>query len=218
MNIQKLLTPRQLDICRKEHHFYKQLGREKSIAQIALEHHFVTKKTPKHLDIELLKSYEFLVKNETAQTLFIEVKQLLGPKRLEELSKKFSKPIHQDVIPVKEFDAKFTHLVQVDPEYLDKTIKQYNAKDPTPVEVADLFEMLLRYCLKRGASDIHINPGVDFDHLRLRIDGRVEAKYLLSKPLSQRFSFMIKERANIDLINVQTPQSGGFKLDSEKIS
>jgi type II secretory ATPase GspE/PulE/Tfp pilus assembly ATPase PilB-like protein len=215
MNIKKILTPKQLEICAKEQYFYRNLGIEKSMTQIALEHSFIVKKSKKLDDIELLKEYEFIVKDENKITVDIEVKKLLGQKLVEELSRKFQKKITQHVIPVKEFDAKFKKLLQVDPQKIEKTIKQLNAHDATDMEVSQLFDMVLQYAVKKGASDIHINPYKDFDWLRLRVEGRIEAKYLLSKELASRFSFIVKERANIDLINVQTPQSGGFKKEFE---
>ncbi|MGM0623796.1 MAG: GspE/PulE family protein [Campylobacterota bacterium] len=215
MNIKKVLTPKQLDICEKEQYYYRNLGVDKSIAAIAMQHNFIYKKSTQRTDIELLKEYEFVIQNESANEVVIEVKKLLGKNILKELSQKFNKTVTQTVIPVKEFDAKFRKLIAVDPQKIEKTIKQFNAQDANDMEVAHLFDMVLHYSLKKGASDIHINPYEEFHWLRLRVDGKVEAKYLLNKDLASRFSFIIKERAEIDLVNIKTPQSGGFEMEFE---
>lgn len=211
MNLEKLLTAKQLEICKKEQYYYQHVGIKKELVQIAIEHNFIQKKEKySPYSLELIKKYEIIISNEDAQNFYIECKELLGPKRLEELQKQLSKNIIQHTIPVREFNEKFRALLAVDPDAIEKRIKQFNAFDTDDNEVLSLFEMILAHGTRNGVSDIHINAYEEFSWLRYRLNGKVQARYLLNPELSQRFSLIIKEKANIDLVNVQTPQSGGF--------
>ena len=136
-------------------------------------------------------------------------------KRLAELSQKVHKKVEQKNIPVREFQQKYTALLRVDPESIERKIKQFNAMDDGEDEVIDIFEMLLEYGIQRSASDIHINAYESFYWLRYRIDGKIVARYLLNHELAGRFALIIKERCNIDMINVYAPQGGSFSREYE---
>ncbi len=212
MNAKKLLTAKQLEICKKEQYYYNQIGVSKNLLQIALEHNFLHRKEKPLHNLDMIKEYEIIIVGEDEKTLQVEVKKLIGAKRLKLLEKKAGKRVEQKTIPVREFDQKFQKLLAIDPDLIEKRIKQFNARDVQDVEVLEIFEMLLHYAIKRQVSDIHINPYEEFCWLRLRVEGRVESKYLLSHDLAKRFSFIIKEKSNLDLVNVQVPQSGSFEL------
>lgn len=216
MNLKNILTPKQIEICKKEKYYYQHVGIKKNILQIAIEHNFIQKKeslSPYSLD--LIKKYEIVISDEDAQNLYIERKELLGPKRLGELQERLGKNVVQHTIPVREFNEKFSAILSVDPDAIEKRIKQFNAFDTDDNEVLSLLEMILNHGVRNGISDIHINAYEDFSWLRYRFNGKIQAKYLLNSELSQRFSLIIKEKSNIDLINVQTPQSGGFSHEFE---
>ena len=212
MDIKKLLTPKQYDICQKEHYYHTQAGTKKSILQIAIDHNFVHRKEKQIYNLDLLKEYEIIVVKEDTKSLYVEVKKLLGSRRLKEFRQKVGKEVVQTTIPVREFDKKFKKIISIDPDSIEKKIKQFNANDAKDLEVVEIFEMILRYGVKQRVSDIHINPYEEFCWLRFRVDGKVESKYLISRNLAERFSFIIKEKSNMDLINVQVPQSGSFEL------
>ena len=93
---------------------------------------------------------------------------------------------------------------------IEKKIKQFNALDTDDYEILNLFTMVLKHGVRHRISDIHINMYKDFAWLRYRLNGKVQAKHILNHELAQRFSLIIKEKSNIDLINVKTPQSGSF--------
>lgn len=214
MKIEKILTPKQLEICKEEKYYYQQVGIKKNILQIAIEHGFVQKKEKSYrYDLEIIKEYEIVIIKEDEKNFYIERKELLGSKLLSELQSKLGKNIVQYAIPVREFTKKFNDLLAVDPDAIEKRIKQFNGFDTDDDEVLSLFEMILNHGIKNGVSDIHINAYENFSWLRYRINGKIQAKYLLNHELSQRFSLIIKEKSNIDLVNVQTPQSGGFTVD-----
>jgi general secretion pathway protein E len=211
MNLKNTLTPKQIEICQEEQRYYQRIGVNKTLEQIAIEHNFIQKKE-KFLpySLELLKAYDIIISNEDEKHFYIETKELLGPKRLAQLEKQLGKSILQRTIPVREFKEKFELILNIDPDIIEKKIKKFNAFDADDTEVLELFRMILRHAMKSGVSDIHINAYEDFSWLRFRVNGKIQAKYLLNRELSQRFSLIIKEKTNIDLINVQTPQSGGF--------
>jgi type II secretory ATPase GspE/PulE/Tfp pilus assembly ATPase PilB-like protein len=216
MNIKKILTPKQLEVCQKEQYYYQQIGIKKHLLDIALSHHFVQKKeSSKTYNLELMKEYEMVIAEDRDDLLKIERKELLGEKRLAELSAKVHKKIEQKNIPVREFQQKFIAILRVDPEHIERKIKQFNAMDYEEDEVIDIFEMLLEYGIQRSASDIHINAYESFYWLRYRIDGKIVARYLLNHELAERFALIIKERCNIDMINVNAPQGGSFSREYE---
>ncbi len=213
MNIQRLLTPKQLEVCQKEQNYYKHIGVSKSLPQIAMEHRFIKKKQKEAHNLELLKEYEFLIAKEDAQTLVIEVKNLLGKKTLAQLQQKVKKQIRQNVIPVREFDSRFAGIMDIDPAQIESSIKRFNAGQGDEVQIAQLFDQILSLGVKRQASDIHINAYEDFCWLRFRMQGSVQAKFVLSHELARRFSFIVKERCGLDLVNAQIPQSGSFQAE-----
>ena len=211
MNLKKYLTTSQIDICQQEKEYYHRLGTNKTIVQIALEHNFIQKKdnTPS-FNLELIKKYEILVVDEDEKNFYIECKELLGAKRLKLLEKELGRSVVQKTIPVREFNERFTEFISIDPDIIEKKIKKFNALDADDTEILELFRMILKHGIKNSISDIHINAYEDFNWLRYRQNGKIQAKYILNTDLAQRFSMIIKEKSNIDIIDAQTPKSGGF--------
>ncbi len=211
MNPQTILTPKQLNVCEEEKLYFHRLGIKKSVLQIAHEHNFLQKQDKAiSYSLELIKKYEIIISNEDESNFYIESKELLGPKRLEELEYELAKSVIQQIIPVREFNEKFTAVLSIDPDIIEKKIKKFNAYDSDDTQILELLEMILKHGVKNSVSDIHINAYEEFYWLRYRQNGKVQAKYLLNKELAQRFSLILKEKSNIDLIDVQTPKSAGF--------
>ncbi len=211
MNLKKILTPKQIIICKEEKEYYQRIGIKKNILQIAIEHNFIQKKE-KNLpySLDLIKKYEIIIVNEDDTTFYIECKELIGPKRLKELADQLHKKVIQKTIPVREFNEKFNAVLSIDPDIIEKRIKQFNALDSDDEEILELLRMILKHGVKNSVSDIHINAYEEFSWLRYRQNGRIQAKYLINQELAKRFSLILKEKSNIDLINVQVPQSAGF--------
>ena len=220
MNLKNILTPKQIDICKREQYYYQKLGVKKNILQIAIEHNFTQKKDKRSsYDLDLIKEYEIIIVNEDENSYYIECKELLGPNRLKKLQSKLHKNIIQKTVPVREFKEKFDALLSIDPDIIEKNIKKFNALDTPDTEVLELFEMILKHGIRHNISDIHMNAYEEFYWLRYRQNGKIQSKYILNLELAQRFSLIIKEKSNVDLINVQTPQSGGFseKFDNNVV-
>lgn len=211
MNLKNILTPKQIEICKEEKSYYQRIGVKKNILQIAIEHNFIKKKEKNNLhSLELLKKYEIIISKENESTFYIERKELLGPKRLKELEEQLHKNVIQKSIPVREFNDKFNAILSIDPDIIEKKIKQFNAFDSDDTEILELLRMILRHGVRNSVSDIHINAYEEFSWLRYRQNGKINAKYILNKDLAERFSLILKEKSRIDLIDVKTPKSGGF--------
>ena len=94
MNIKKILTPKQLEVCQKEQYYFQQIGIKKHLLDIALSHHFIQKKeSSKAYNLELMKEFEMIIAEERDDVLKILRKELLGEKRLAELSAKVHKKV-----------------------------------------------------------------------------------------------------------------------------
>ena len=216
MDFKKILSPKQIEICKEEKAYYQRIGVKKNILQIAIEHNFVQKKENNlSYSLELLKKYDIIVIKEDKNSFSIECKELIGPKRLAELELQLHKTVIQKTIPVREFNKKFKAIISIDPDIIERKIKQFNALDADDTEILDLLRMILRHAVRNNVSDIHINAYQEFSWLRYRQNGKIQAKYLINQELAQRFSLIIKEKSNIDLINVQTPQSSSFTENFE---
>ena len=220
MNSNNSLTDKQKEICKQEQYYFQNIGIKKNLLQIATEHNFIQKNEKySAYSLEIIKKYEIIIAHEDKNSIHIECKELLGPKRLALLEKQLKKKIVQRTIPVREFKQKYNDLIAIDPDKIEKRIKQFNAFDTDDNEVLSLFKMILYHAVRNRVSDIHINAYEEFSWLRYRQDGNVQAKYLLNSDLAQRFSLIIKEKSNLDLVNAQTPQSGGFteKFKDEQV-
>jgi type II secretory ATPase GspE/PulE/Tfp pilus assembly ATPase PilB-like protein len=163
MNIKNILTPKQIDICKQEKNYFQRIGIKKNILQIAIEHNFIQKKEKNnHHSLELIKKYEIIIVNEDKAHFYIECKELIGPKRLAELEEQLSKSVVQKTIPVREFQEKFEAILSIDPEVIEKKIKQFNAFDSDDTEILELFSMILKHGIRNSVSDIHINAYEEF--------------------------------------------------------
>jgi tryptophanyl-tRNA synthetase len=124
MNIKKILTPKQIEICKEEKSYYQRIGINKNILQIAIEHNFIKKKEKNNPhSLELLKKYEIIIADENKTSFHIESKELLGPVRLKELKEQLQKNIIQKTIPVREFNEKFSAILSIDPDTIEKKNK-----------------------------------------------------------------------------------------------
>lgn len=107
MNIKKILTPKQLEVCQKEQYYFQQIGIKKHLLDIALSHHFIQKKeSSKAYNLELMKEFEMIIAEERDDVLKILRKELLGEKRLAELSAKVHKKVEQKKYPRTRISAK----------------------------------------------------------------------------------------------------------------
>lgn len=117
-------------------------------------------------------------------------------------------------------------------EYLQKSFGVSHAAKSSLVLVRELtddeklsendpYAMLFRECLeaavKRGASDIHIEPKEEGILLRLRVHGDLDLWKHLEKSHQLPLISKIKQIVNLDLAKVGEPQDGRAAFDSFKV-
>src|SRR5438093_2461646 len=106
--------------------------------------------------------------------------------------------------------------VQQEEEEKQDTTDLATASEDAPV--VRLANNILALALKRGASDIHIEPHEDGVLLRLRIDGMLHVENKLSKkiqlPLTSRFKIL----SRLDIAERRLPQDGRISIRIENRS
>lgn len=71
-------------------------------------------------------------------------------------------------------------------------------------------DMLLRYAVERGCSDIHIEPRKEGARIRLRHEGVLVVLGELPAEQVQTITARVKIMANLDIANTRLPQDGRF--------
>ena len=104
-----------------------------------------------------------------------------------------------------------------DLEVADETSKD----DASSVEIDDapvvkFVNKLLLDCMKKGASDIHIEPYEKLCRVRFRIDGVLEEVAKPPLALANKISARIKVMARLDVSERRVPQDGRIKLKLSK--
>ena len=74
----------------------------------------------------------------------------------------------------------------------------------------ELLEKLMLRAINKGASDIHVEPGMDELVIRLRIDGMLIKTETLPHDLCSKLVSRIKVMANLDIAERRKPQDGAF--------
>lgn len=75
---------------------------------------------------------------------------------------------------------------------------------------------LLDEAIGRRTSDVHIDPGRDKSHMRLRIDGMLYELDSFEKELHGTIVSQIKVLSNLDIANVHFPQDGQFEYEFDE--
>ncbi len=84
--------------------------------------------------------------------------------------------------------------------------------------IARIVGMILETAVKIGASDVHIEPYEDDTRLRYRVDGVLEEKRRLPKPMHDPIVARIKILANMKLDEKRIPLDGRFKVQVGEVS
>lgn len=113
-------------------------------------------------------------------------------------------------------------LVMADPTALDKAIeraqmtlagntnKRVLPLATTVVEPPVLLDQIFKEAFVHRASDIHFSPQSDGIHVRLRVDGLMQAQPLLEREEGMAVISRIKVLAGLDISEQRCPQDGGF--------
>lgn len=84
--------------------------------------------------------------------------------------------------------------------------------------VQELAKALLLYAIKEGASDIHIEPDETSLRVRLRVDGALQERLKMQKPLQAPLVSCLKIMATLDITEKRKPQDGRINLQLSKKS
>ncbi|HEX7963320.1 MAG TPA: ATPase, T2SS/T4P/T4SS family [Candidatus Saccharimonadales bacterium] len=87
-----------------------------------------------------------------------------------------------------------------------------NAQKFTDKQVAETLVMLVEHGVKRGASDIHIEPHERFVLVRYRIDGALRGIHKLPRPALPVILAQLKTLADLSVEETAMPQEGTYTL------
>ncbi len=88
--------------------------------------------------------------------------------------------------------------------------------DVDDAPVVKFVNKLLLDCMKKGASDIHIEPYEKFCRVRLRIDGVLQEVAKPPLTLASKITARVKVMARLDVSERRVPQDGRIKLKLSK--
>jgi len=98
----------------------------------------------------------------------------------------------------------------------DETPEDDTGMDVDDAPVVKFVNKLLLDCMKKGASDIHIEPYEKFCRVRLRIDGVLLEVAKPPLALSNKIAARIKVMSRLDVSERRVPQDGRIKLKLSK--
>jgi len=90
-----------------------------------------------------------------------------------------------------------------------------NAQKFTDKQVAETLTMLVAHGLRRGASDIHIEPHERFVLVRYRIDGTLRGIHKLPQAALAAILMQLKKLADLNVEEIKLPQEGTYYLNLE---
>jgi len=82
--------------------------------------------------------------------------------------------------------------------------------------VVDLVRGLLLYCVKRNASDLHIQPNAKAIDVRFRVDGQLQTLVRLNKAMGEPVMMRLKVISQLDVTDRRHPQDGRLSLELHK--
>ncbi len=106
------------------------------------------------------------------------------------------------------------HLLGGEPEEAAEAEELLDISAP----IMQLTNRIIFEAARRGASDIHIDPGRHQSRVRYRIDGVLEEMPDLPAGAHERIVSLVKTMADMDVQNRRTPQEGRFSMDIEGVS
>src|SRR6476661_7698979 len=89
-----------------------------------------------------------------------------------------------------------------------------NADKCNDKQVSETLTMLVEHGVKRGASDIHIEPHERFVLVRYRIDGVLRGVHKLPRQALGMVMAQLKGLASLNTQDTQMPQEGEYTTDA----
>jgi type II secretory ATPase GspE/PulE/Tfp pilus assembly ATPase PilB-like protein len=100
---------------------------------------------------------------------------------------------------------------ETDGEDDDAKISEEDLAEDSPI--TQTVNLLIRYAVKSGASDIHIEPRENYVSVRYRVDGVLREANKLPKKIHNAVVSRIKILSNLKIDERRVPQDGRFKIE-----
>jgi type IV pilus assembly protein PilB len=102
-----------------------------------------------------------------------------------------------------------THEIDLSTPF-DTDVTDLGSGDEAPI--IKLVNSILKRAIRRGASDIHFDPGPDDTHVVYRVDGMLDSAVTIPRRLSPGVVSRFKVMANLDIAERRAPQDGRVAL------
>ena len=99
---------------------------------------------------------------------------------------------------------------EVDLSVPDTDVTDLGADDQAPI--IKLVNSVLKRAIRRGASDIHFDPGSDDMHVIFRVDGMLDSAVTIPRRMSVGVVSRLKVMSNLDIAERRVPQDGRVSL------
>ena len=104
---------------------------------------------------------------------------------------------------------------------IEDTIDQIMTEGSLPSEdeavnespLVRLVDQIISLGIKKGATDIHVEPDERIVRVRMRIDGVLRQEVLIPKPIQPALTARIKLIANLNITEKRVPQDGRIRFD-----
>ncbi len=182
--------------------------------KIALRYNIVPVKIKgEFLEIAVLDPFNIFLKQELEMLTNKKIEYLLATEReVRRLQDKLYGPEKEMVDILKEVkDSGGLEVVDAE-EFNLSSVLLKEIKKPPIVKIVDL---VLYEALKKGASDIHIEPKEDCVKVRYRIDGVLQDIFTFPKKNQNAVIARLKIMSGLDMTETRIPQDGRFKVKFE---
>lgn len=106
--------------------------------------------------------------------------------------------------------AEVIDIQRVEETPAEEDVAEQDISENSPI--AQTVELLLEYAIRSNASDIHIEPRIDYVQIRYRVDGVLKEVNRLPKNVSSALISRIKILSNLKIDERRVPQDGRFKV------
>ncbi|MDZ7751205.1 MAG: type IV-A pilus assembly ATPase PilB [Gammaproteobacteria bacterium] len=184
----------------------------------------------KQVDEKIIRKHHSLPIFKRGNRLFVAISDPTNVQALDEI--KFHVNMTTEGILVEE--DKLSHAIERALEAADEGLDDFDSdddfedlegldvgeeekKDDVNLEIDDapvvkFVNKILLDCMKKGASDIHIEPYEKFCRVRLRIDGVLQEVARPPLSLAQKITARVKVMSRLDVSERRVPQDGRIKL------
>jgi type IV pilus assembly protein PilB len=169
-------------------------------------------KVKNSVTVAMVDPLDFSALDALKRNVKFEVKTVMGvPSSINSIIQKYYGVTSSIETALKEFDisALMKEIKEKGetPEAINKLVKE--------APVVKLVDLIIQDAVRRGASDIHIEPEEERVSSRLRVDGILHESAHLPKILQEALVSRIKILAELDIAQKRVPQDGKIRVKTE---